>query len=410
MAELGQTSDPRELVPGDPDAVTRTVWALQAYGDVLIEAGQGLATIDTEDGWQGEAADAFRERFHGEPRRWIEAGDCFHDAASALNTYISTLTWAQGKAGEAITLWNDGQALTANAKADYDRAAQDGQSATPFTDPGEAKRQDARECLTSARTQLADAGRTAATKVKAATGKAPEKPGFWSEVGDFFGDLGRGIENVGVDLVNGLASVGNAMVEHPGDVASAAGGLVLAGLSAGGEGLGVVLDATGVGAVPGVALNVASAAGITTGVGLAAAGLGDLVNHAANDSKVEPLQSSSESSTSGGSAQPSASDLIKNGQEYKGSGGRGGNNLPSQGGPRNGTLYKTDPQTGEVTNYTTYDADGRAIKRVDLVGRSHGGVETPHVVEYVHNTNPKTGQVFIREGKEVRAAFPWEVP
>lgn len=50
------------------------------------------------------------------------------------------------------------------------------------------------------------------------------------------------------------------------------------------------------------------------------------------------------------------------------------------------------------------------MKRVDLEGRAHGGVETPHVVEYVRNTNPKTGEVFVRPSKEVRAAFPWEIP
>ncbi|MFJ9179322.1 hypothetical protein [Streptomyces sp. NPDC102360] len=27
-----------------------------------------------------------------------------------------------------------------------------------------------------------------------------------------------------------------------------------------------------------------------------------------------------------------------------------------------------------------------------------------------HNTNPKTGQVFVGESKNVRAAFPWEIP
>ena len=46
--------------------------------------------------------------------------------------------------------------------------------------------------------------------------------------------------------------------------------IALAGISAGGEGPGVALDATGVGAVAGVPLNVVSAAGIAAGVGIAA--------------------------------------------------------------------------------------------------------------------------------------------
>ncbi|WP_234341288.1 polymorphic toxin type 24 domain-containing protein [Streptomyces sp. NRRL S-1813] len=81
-----------------------------------------------------------------------------------------------------------------------------------------------------------------------------------------------------------------------------------------------------------------------------------------------------------------------------------------EGGPENGTLYKTNPETGKVSNYTTYDSEGRPLKRVNLEGDSHGGVETPHVVEYTHNANPKTGEVFVRPSRSVRAAFPWEIP
>jgi hypothetical protein len=103
--------------------------------------------------------------------------------------------------------------------------------------------------------------------------------------------------------------------------------------------------------------------------------------------------------------QQQAADLLKNGQ---GARGCGGNNLPAEGGPTNGVLYKVDPKTGKVTNYTTYDSNGRALKRVDLDGRPHGGIDTPHVVEYVHNKNLKTGEVFVRQSNQVRKTFPWE--
>jgi hypothetical protein len=187
--------------------------------------------------------------------------------------------------------------------------------------------------------------------------------------------------------------------------------MLLAGVSAGGEGLGIALDATGVGAVAGVPLNVASAAGIATGVGIAGAGAMGLAQHAAGDSAVDPIKMNSESSGTGGASQKPASDLIKNGQEYKGSGtGRHKNDLPESNGPKNGTLYKKDPETGNVTSYATYDANGNPLKRVDLEGKPHGGVDTPHVVEYQHNTNPKTGEVFVRPGRKARTAFPYEVP
>jgi hypothetical protein len=414
-AGLGETSDPRELVPGTPDALTTTAQSLLAYGDVLIEAGEGLAKIDTENGWSGAAGDAFRDRFHGQPARWVEAGDNFHAAANALYDYIAALRAGQQRAGEAITQYARGQSATATAKNAHDQQVNEARgkgdtAEIPFDDPGEADRAAARGTLEAARGNVDSAGHTAAALVKKATEAAPERPGFWSKVGDFFGDVGEDLLDGGKAVVNDLASFGNAMVQHPGDSAAMLGGMLLAGVSAGGEGLGVALDATGVGAVAGVPLNVVSAAGIATGVGLAGAGAVDLAQHATNDSRVEPHRMNSEGSGTGGSTQQPASDLIKNGQQYKGTGGRAGNNLPVENGPKDGTLYKTDPQTGKVTNYTTYDSEGRAVKRVDLEGRPHGGVETPHVVEYVRNTNPKTGDVFVRPLNDVRAAFPWEIP
>ncbi|WP_411121342.1 putative T7SS-secreted protein [Streptomyces sp. x-19] len=415
MAQLGETSNPRELVPGAPGPLSATAQSLLAYGDVLIEAGEGLAKIDTEDGWRGKAGDAFRDRFHGQPARWVEAGNNFHAAAKALYDYIHTLRAAQQRADDAISQFARGEASTTTAVKAHAQQVNEAYSRgdsteIPFHDPGEADRAAARENLKIARANVKSAGSTAAKLVKKATESAPERPGFWSDVGDFFSDVGEGLLDGGETVLTGLASFGNAMIQHPGDTAAMLGGTLLAGVSAGGEGLGVALDATGVGAVAGVPLGAVSAAGIATGVGLAGAGAADLAQHAKNDSAVQPLQRNSEGPGASGSEQQEASELIKNGQQYKGTGGRAGNNLPVEGGPKNGTLYKTNPETGKVTNYTTYDSEGRPLKRVDLEGDSHGGVETPHVVEYTHNTNPKTGEVFVRPSRSVRAAFPWEIP
>jgi hypothetical protein len=46
-------------------------------------------------------------------------------------------------------------------------------------------------------------------------------------------------------VINGVASLGNAAIHHPGGMLAAAGGIGLTALSAAGEGAGVVLDATG---------------------------------------------------------------------------------------------------------------------------------------------------------------------
>ncbi|MEC3889690.1 hemagglutinin repeat-containing protein [Xanthomonas campestris] len=58
-----------------------------------------------------------------------------------------------------------------------------------------------------------------------------------------------------------------------------------------------------------------------------------------------------------------------------------------EGGPSNGTLYRADNQ-GNVTSYATYDEKCMILKRVDVTGSAHGGVPTPHVIEYGRNTLP----------------------
>lgn len=298
-AELGQTHDPAKLIPGDPDAVHATAWSMRAFGDVLHEAGSGLQRINTADGWSGEAADRFRDAFDGEPIKWLVAGDCFHDASKALDRYADTLSWAQQRANETIRLWNDGQAATTRAQAEHAESAQRAQEQppagagaapeVPFTDPGEAKRQAARDALNRARTQLASAGDTAADTVGQARDQAPQAPGWSEQTGQALTAVGGALSDAGGHLVNTAASLGNAALNHPTYVAAAAGGAGLTAVSAAGETAGAVLDATGVGAVAGVPLNVASAAGVATGVGTMGAAMAGLASEAGGDDAVNPV-------------------------------------------------------------------------------------------------------------------------
>jgi hypothetical protein len=100
----------------------------------------------------------------------------------------------------------------------------------------------------------------------------------------FFSDVGVGLENAGGHVVNGLASVGNVAAHHPGDgaLAAAGAGLMLAG--------GLVLDATGLGAVIGVPVNVASTAAVVDGGGMVAGVAGDLTMHARGDDHTSPAR------------------------------------------------------------------------------------------------------------------------
>jgi filamentous hemagglutinin len=56
-------------------------------------------------------------------------------------------------------------------------------------------------------------------------------------------------------------------------------------------------------------------------------------------------------------------------------------------GPPNGKLYRADNQ-GNITSYAVYDSAGMILKRVDVIGAAHAGVETPHVIEYGRNSLP----------------------
>lgn len=289
--ELGETGDARDLIPGNPEAIRATARALRVRGDSLHQAGAGLQRIDTADGWSGPASDAFRAKFQGQPGKWLEAGDCFHQTADALDSYVLTLTWAQTEAATSITLWSSAQDASSQATSQH-------QPALPFNDPGEAGRQAARRQLARARSQLESVGDSASGTVGGARDKAPQKPSFWSKVGNLFSGVGAGLENAGGHLVNGLASLGNAVAHHPGDVgvAAAGAGLMLAG--AAGEIGGGALDLTGIGVIPGAALNVASAGLIVTGAGMVGAGAADLAMHANSDDSTSPARTDHTGSSS----------------------------------------------------------------------------------------------------------------
>ncbi|MEU4693897.1 putative T7SS-secreted protein [Actinoplanes sp. NPDC023714] len=219
MAELGETRSAAELVPGNPATIRANVLALRARAAAAESAGDGLIDIDT-GAWVGKSGDTFREKFSYEPGRWFDAAGSLQTAADALSTYADVLEWAQNQAGEAIRLWDEAEGRTA-----------------------------AREVLDYAREQVSDAAGRAASFLNDEAAAAPEKSSWLDETGDF-------LEDVGADVVNTLASMGNAVIHHPGEVATAAAGIGLMLLSSGGEGLGVALTGTGAGAVAGVPLSV----------------------------------------------------------------------------------------------------------------------------------------------------------
>lgn len=75
-------------------------------------------------------------------------------------------------------------------------------------------------------------------------------------------------------------------------------------ISSAGEGLGVALDTTGIGAIGGVPLNVVSAAGMAAGASMTGAAVVNLAMHAASDDHVSPMQTNHGSGSAGADPEP----------------------------------------------------------------------------------------------------------
>ncbi|MCL8014599.1 putative T7SS-secreted protein [Streptomyces sp. AS02] len=195
---LGESEDPKELVHGSVEALEARAKHLHDFSRAFENVGQGMRALGG-DGWQGKAADAFREKFDMHPKQWLTAADACETAAGALGTYADTVRWAQQQAQLAIDTYrraqeNSQKATDAhnarvkayNQAADlYNAAATVGGDPGPkptepgaFVDPGEAGRRDAEEILAEARRQRTDAARDAQRKVAEALQTAPPKPEF----------------------------------------------------------------------------------------------------------------------------------------------------------------------------------------------------------------------------------------
>jgi RHS repeat-associated protein len=209
--QLGQTTDPTQLIHGDPAAISQAARQLRTFAGAFGETAAGLSGIDTAH-WTGAAADAFRAKYAPQPARWQDAATGCGDGAGALDPYAETVTWAQGQARQAIDLYEAGKRATATAVtsyneqvAGYNQAAQvyndslaagrnPGPQPTrpgPFTDPGEALRQQAERVLAVARQRRDESAGEAAAKIRSATSLAPAEPSFTQRLVDDLADAGQ---------------------------------------------------------------------------------------------------------------------------------------------------------------------------------------------------------------------------
>lgn len=171
MAELGSTTDPIALVPGNEATVRGDATALGNRAAQLETAAQTFASVRVP-GWTGTSADRFEVAVGALPRSWRTTADALTSAAAQLTAYATALNGAQADAAAAIELWAQGEAATAAAEQSYTSKVNayersfDKPNPTPypgpFVDPGATLRQEARDLLADARAAVTTAGDDAA--------------------------------------------------------------------------------------------------------------------------------------------------------------------------------------------------------------------------------------------------------
>ncbi|MFC3893699.1 putative T7SS-secreted protein [Lentzea rhizosphaerae] len=247
-SELGDTDDPKELVPGNVATLEETANGLRKLSTACQEAYAGVSKLDVGH-WTGQAAEKFGGYFAKETPRWRDAAEAFGPAVDALTTYKGAVERAQRDAAEAIRIYNESKAETRAAEKEYDAASAQHEKASldafanggaapgplaPFSDPGKAKREEAERILADARKAVKDAAAQAASVIDKSKDKAPEEPGFLSKfvatAEDTFEKMSEQVEKFGDGLGRSVTSLvtliraGNPLdpynVAHPGEYAA----------------------------------------------------------------------------------------------------------------------------------------------------------------------------------------------
>ncbi|GAA3584549.1 hypothetical protein GCM10022222_81550 [Amycolatopsis ultiminotia] len=167
-AELGETRNPKDLVPGEPQLISGDLKQLAGTIQKMAGIADELAGVNPAQ-WTGAAADEFRQKFGAEPKKWLDAIGSLGEGASALADYGEALTKSQSDAQRAIEMYTQGQAATRAATAQWNaqlvQSIATGGPMPPFTDPGRAATQQAEQLLAGARRALETTGDEVAKKL-----------------------------------------------------------------------------------------------------------------------------------------------------------------------------------------------------------------------------------------------------
>ncbi|WP_374064127.1 putative T7SS-secreted protein [Streptomyces himalayensis] len=152
-AQLGTTTDPKELIPGAAESLEEISRSLRKQSGTFEDVGTGLGRVRVP-GWTGKASDAFWDKFSGEKRNWLRASDAMSGAASVISGYAGALSNAQQQAREAIALWDSGD------------------------------RSQAEEILTAARQQVQHEGEAAKKRLAELAGSGSDAPDWLAKASD----------------------------------------------------------------------------------------------------------------------------------------------------------------------------------------------------------------------------------
>ncbi|MFI5501006.1 putative T7SS-secreted protein [Nocardia asteroides] len=201
--ELGQTSDPKELVRGDVAKINEVTEHLGTIGTAINQTGDALRKIDVAD-WSGEAASAFHDEYSKQPKLWWDGADAMAKAKTALDAWSHEVTAAQNKASDAIAKWEAADREERDRKNEWNAKTDEQRDGKTLTDTWTSLREEAKAILTGARTQRDAAADTAAAAITAATDTAPTEPPFLSRWGSNFEDLSAAVEQAKLNFSSGL--------------------------------------------------------------------------------------------------------------------------------------------------------------------------------------------------------------
>jgi hypothetical protein len=208
---LGQTHDPRELVHGDPGAMRDRAGKLNGFHDSFQSAGEGLRGMSVGN-FTGRMADAYHHAVETEYPKWLTAADASTAGAKALTDLAEAVEWAQGRAAEAIRVWDEAQRKHDEWQQKHDDYVNGDSDTDPGEDPGPALRQQANDVLTAAREHRNSAAASAASALNNAAGEAPPLPPPSQRLLDDAEDVYNTAGMFDSHMVVGLAQAGTGLV------------------------------------------------------------------------------------------------------------------------------------------------------------------------------------------------------